>query len=809
MRDVRSSLQSLKIALCCLAFVPSLARSEQDTPQPNTPQPKDLTPLPKDAVARLGTLRFRQASSVTSLAFRTDGKGLLAGGGPEAVEVWSVPGGLPITKLKDRWVQRIETSGPRKTIVTGNAFGEVTFWNARTGKQVIADKKHDGAMTAMVVGSDEEVLYTADDTGAIFAWSLTWRERIHEFPAQGSEITALAISNNGKILFSASYDRTIRFWDAQTKKVVRTLAPGTQVKCLARSKDNILYAGGQDGQVRAYDATTGNQVAVWKAHDDVVMDLLLTSKGQVVSSGYDGTILVWDPKTKREVRRIKTSPQEASVMALSPDENYLATGGSSGVIRLWDLATGKEVVEKVGFYGAIKTVALSPDGKTLACCDGTAEIRIWDLKTNREKHRWELSSGSAVSLQFSPDGKTLGFVDEAGSVRTFNTTTGKPSEKLSAKIEASSCCFSPDGKTLFAACQFGVRQWDAETGKQQGTLKTTWPAQVVAISQDAKMIAAGGEKGIVVWDAKTKAKVRELSVGSRTAALAFSPSGVLVSGHYDGRIRTWNISTGKVRRELLGHEGAVYALGFSPTGLLLVSGGFDKRVILWELASGEYLNDRKGHKGPVYSLAVTPKGTTVYSGSEDTTILGWKLQRPVADEPLPEAQLRQRLSSLWRSLASEDPNTGYRTFEAFMAGRKTTVAFLKEELGLFPRATILQFLEDLGSEKYKVRARAMISIRKVGSTIRPLLEEHLETTKDLEVETRLRDLIQELDRPNSLTRAQERYRLLRIVSLLETEGTPDAITLLKRIVKSAAESQVIKAAELALLRSARRNEMEK
>ncbi len=809
MPHASSYLSSVFVALSCVMFVPCLARSQSDNNPRKAPPSEGSAALPKEAVARLGTLRFRRAGSVTSLAFRPDGKGLLAGGGEGPVELWSVPDGLPISKLKDRWVQRIETSGPRTTIVTGSAFGKVTFWNSKTGKRVVGAEKHDGAVTAMIVARDQEVLYTADDAGSIFAWSLTWRERMAAFPTQGSEITALAVSKDGNTLISVGYDRAIRFWDTKTRKVVRALDPKTQVNCLACSSDDVLYAGGQDGKVRAYGVNSGKAIASWQAHEDIVMDVLVTPQGQVVSSGYDGTVLVWDPKAQKAVRRIQTPPQESSVIALSPDNKFLATGGRTGVIRLWDLATGNEIKKEVGFDGAVKTVAVSPDGSVLVCCDETARLRVWDLKTNTEKHLWPLRGGRAVSLEFSPDGKTLGLVDVSGAVRSWNMQTGKPGRVFATEeVEASRCRFSPDGKTLLAAAASGVLAWDAETGKAADSFKTPSPSLAVAMANDGAMIAAGGEKGIIVWDAKTKTETRAFSVESRTAALAFSPGGELVSGHFDGKIRVWNVATGKLRRELIGHEGAVYALAFSQTGLLLVSGSFDKKVILWELASGEFLADRRGHKGPVYSLAVASKGEVVYSGSEDTTILGWKLEVPTNVQSLPEDQVRRQLTSRWKDLASEDPKTGYRTFQVFLAGRMTTVAFLKSKLGLFPRKTILQFLVDLGDKNYKVRARAMISIRKVGASIRPLLEEYLETTNDLETDSRLRDLLAELESPSALTRAQERCRFLRIVALLETAGTPEAKELLGKIVDSAAEAQVVKAAELALVRLARRKEVE-
>src|SRR4051812_11128797 len=61
-------------------------------------------------------------------------------------------------------------------------------------------------------------------------------------------------------------------------------------------------------------------------------------------------------------------------------------------------------------------------------------------------------------------------------------------------------------------------------------------------------------------------------------ALAFSPGGVLASVSGDGTARLWDPATGRGRAALEGHDGLVYGAAFSPDGKALTTAGGDAAV---------------------------------------------------------------------------------------------------------------------------------------------------------------------------------------------------------------------------------------
>lgn len=68
---------------------------------------------------------------------------------------------------------------------------------------------------------------------------------------------------------------------------------------------------------------------------------------------------------------------------------------------------------------------------------------------------------------------------------------------------------------------------------------------------------------------------------------------------------------------------------------------------------------------------------------------------------------------------------------------------------------VQSWIEKLGSPEYAVREEAQKKIESMGKSVVPQLKAALEKAEDLEVKTRLEDILKKLDRPAETTRVQE------------------------------------------------------
>ena len=166
----------------------------------------------------------------------------------------------------------------------------------------------------------------------------------------------------------------------------------------------------------------------------------------------------------------------------------------------------------------------------------------------------------------------------------FGADMGRPIHSLPGhKERVTSVAFSPDGQWIATAAWDGaVRLWDPKSGKEVRRLEVPPspnfnPAHLsqITFSPDNRLLAVCtademAEEYVLIWDRTTWGKVHQF----RATTAAFAPDGKHIAcggprtteAVNRGVISLHDLATGKVVREMRGHQSRIDYLAFSPDG---------------------------------------------------------------------------------------------------------------------------------------------------------------------------------------------------------------------------------------------------
>jgi WD40 repeat protein len=304
---------------------------------------------------------------------------------------------------------------------------------------------------------------------------------------------------------------------------------------------------------------------------------------------------------------------------------------------LWQLYDKSQHVPTVVHGANVRRIAVSPDEQHLASIDQYGHVKIWDPE--RREIRREFPAAGDYNyrrfLSFSPDSKLLARPDGDSKAILLTDIESRDSQSLKHDDVVFDAAFFPKGNALAVATgQANVTIWNTstlETGKVAATASDS--VHVVACSPVNHLLAMGCGDGLVEVHNLDSEEIQVFSGHKLNVKnLTFSPDGkLLASGCAYGKVCIWDLS----RDEQIAsfeHSDENRSLAFSRDGAKLASSGRESKVIIWDLITDSEWYTIRGHEMSFNGMTFFGVDDTLVAGCDDGTISFWSLEHLAAEK---------------------------------------------------------------------------------------------------------------------------------------------------------------------------------
>ncbi len=277
---------------------------------------------------------------VRALAVNGDAQQAISGSFDTSAIIWSLPRGstLHVLRAHDSAVNAV-LALPQSGFATGGEDGQIAVWQAPDfSKPQIKIKVHEGPIAALAVSQNGSLIASASWDSS-FAVTRLIDSTIQRFNLHQGNVNGVAFSRDDKSLISIGYDATLRITELASGQT-RTITLHTPLNALAISPLGDLAAGGADGSLFLFapDGTPRHQI---EAAEAPVLALAFAADGTTIAAASPrGSVSLFDVASGKRLVTLNGPGLPVWSLAFTPDGRQLLTGGGDAIIRRWDARSG-------------------------------------------------------------------------------------------------------------------------------------------------------------------------------------------------------------------------------------------------------------------------------------------------------------------------------------------------------------------------------------------------------------------------------------------------------------------------------------
>lgn len=574
----------------------------------------------------------RQKKSIIAISLHSDNEQLAVALTDETIQVWNLPRAVLCHTLSTAsTISDLAFSSDGKLLISVGDERQIHLWNATHYDAHTLLYGHEGKILAVTFNATGDLFATGGEDAQISLWDAATMRLLQTIPGHTDAVLALSFSASGNHLASGSADQTVRVWDLRTGKQHNILRGHFGwVNAVAFSADaRTLISGGYDQTIRVWEMYSGQLLLAHKGQLKRVDFMKFSPDGhQLAASSLDGRIYIWDVATAK-LRHLLKGPQAATRgLVFSRNGTRLATASDDHTVRLWDVRSGRQKMTLSGHASFVRSVVFSPDEQFLVSGSHDRTLRVWALPTGHLQRTIPNASATIQSAAaFHPIHPHLAYGTFDHMLNVIQIQSGEILHEFSvAPTTVTVVAFDPSGRWLACGTRDGhVLVYDLAAGKPENALlhrvhATQSPIWRLSFGPNGEWLAwicAGQQLHLLNLKDSNVSHAMPTHYGAFCLGFSKDSSQLFTDGA-DNTLLVRSVVSGEILNTLRGHTAGLTSIEVSPNGELVASSSSDGTMRVWDANTGACLAVYQFH-GPYAGMNIT--GVTGISETQRRALL--------------------------------------------------------------------------------------------------------------------------------------------------------------------------------------------
>ncbi|KAJ3052488.1 hypothetical protein HK097_006191 [Rhizophlyctis rosea] len=435
---------------------------------------------------------------------------------------------LPFTPIGSALYQIYHPNSPRNRTnpivpftrrdIDGNQFRDIPTvshgLNADWANNLFTLEGHSDNVTAVAISGDGKFAVTAADDSKVGVWEMASGSlvRLLEVDAR-----LVAIGNDGALVVTVELPDVVKIWESATGIVINTMGeqsnPHPLTSIAVHDSGARVGTGSSDGKVKVWSIANGSVRRTFVCAAKVSSVAFRNQGYLIVALCDDGTAMTWDYKTGSCVNTVRLGGLMKQISAISDNGEHLVTCGPERITI--HSTCGTRPTKKIETRSdTLTSVVVSRDGERIALVT-LRGIVVWNCFQRKISHMLDHPDVTymANGVAFSRDGESLISGSVNGTVKVWELTStpiliGLPLDRSIAMPWA----FSREGRTICMVVgerdSLDLRRFFEIRDMEEGSHLMTVAADEVGLSADDRIImqslavSGDGKRIVCGWERK-------------------------------------------------------------------------------------------------------------------------------------------------------------------------------------------------------------------------------------------------------------------------------------------------------------------